>query len=403
MPPAKPSHLQALWKAMRIAIGALLLVACNAGDTGEDTGAYQCIPCDNPRMVDGDLDVSPETPVQTLHCLEEVSGTLRLSGFESSFPEELHSLRNVGRLSISENGVSSLRDFGCLERVENLDLRNNATLRDVSALADVAIGSELTLAQNPDLVDASPIRVGSKDVALYMRIEFNDALVFLPTPVAGATVSKLTIASNPSLRALDGLASLRFVSDGDLWIASNKNLRSLAGIKDIFAGLSEPSESLDGVIIESLTNLESLAGMEKLHRSSYLYVGDLPLVTELSGLAGLSKVETLVLSRLPKVDDFDSLGKNLEVEVLSIGSCYSGMGNLTGMASANGIASVGTLQILNNPYFTSFEDFSPAGPLAITAIRNPNLQAATVAAFAEKQGTEETCVYPPNQMCTCLE
>ena len=86
-----------------------------------------------------------------------------------------------------------------------------------------------------------------------------------------------------------------------------------------------------------------------------------------------------------------------------IGSCCSGMGNLTGMASANGITGVGTLQILNNPYFTSFEDFSPAGPLAITAARNLNLKAATVAAFAEQQGTEETCVYPPNQTCTCLE
>jgi|GEM_PF-5867669 len=385
---------------MGLAIGTLLFVGCN---TDGDDDAYQCIPCDAPWIYDGDLDVSPQTPVETLHCLAEVSGTLRITGFESSFPEELHSLRNVGRLFMIENGVSSLKDFRCLESVESLDLTNNAGLRDVSALADVVIGSELTLASNPGLVDASPIRMGSKDGALYIRIEFNDALVYLPTPVAGATVSRLTITSNRSLRVLDGLENLRFVPGGDIWIASNRNLLSLAGIKDTFLGLNESSESLDGVTIEGLTNLESLAGMEKLHRASYLYVGNLPLVMDLSGLAGLSNVETLVFANLPNVADFGGLGKDLEVGVLSIGSCYSAMGNLTGMVAANGIASVGTLQLLHNPNFTSFDDFSPAGPLSITAIRNPSLQASTVAAFAEQQGTEETCVYPPNQTCTCIE
>jgi hypothetical protein len=232
------------------------------------------------RLV-GAFQIGPRvTTLESLACLEEVEGSLSVSGDLASV-HGLHALRQVsGRLSLHDvRGATDLAGLSALASVGEVlyisVLADAASLRGLESLTSVGGAAAgfmggIYVSENPSLAS----------------LEGLDGL----TDLTGRSV---TIEGNPALSSLRGLDNLTAVQQ--LEIRDNGLLTDLSGLDSLQTAAFAPSgERIGGAGLAIAGNplLAGLHGLESLTRVADLYLDGASLVAApLDVLAALTRVE----------------------------------------------------------------------------------------------------------------
>lgn len=281
----------------------------DTGDaTTDDPPPAGCAPCDRTWEHRGNLDITPDTDFADLACLVAVHGHVFIKG--DIAPEQLAPLCHLRRvdqsLSIRFNAsLTDLAPFAAVEEIGALDLY------DLPALTVVAL---------PALREASLIDVQNTGAT---------ALGSFAPDFAG--VGLLRLSSNPALADLSAMVDWG-LADPFSWITLH-DLPALADLTDLAALFALP----DGNFLFTMSNmpgLTSLAGLEGASSGDF-DLAELPLVTDLKPLAGVTTLGALRLRDIP-LTDLDGLGA-LQTAVLYLTDMpqlqsLAGLGPLAGSA-----------------------------------------------------------------------
>jgi hypothetical protein len=335
--------------------------------------------CANPSVIDGDLTVTADTALAE-PCIVEVTGHLKITGV--SEPAALEPLRY-------------------LRRAQSVALRDNPGLADLSVLSCLEETISLTIARNPALVDGG---AATRLSSLYSLSLVDLPLAELP-PFAPqlAGINLISLAELPEVSDLDALATWQGAHKEYTTVSISKlpKLTSLAGLAGPL-GPPNPEVKLR-LFLSELPALTSLEGIEA-QRAGDLRLIDLPKITTLAPLAGVTTLSTLELRRMPGLTSLSGLGALEAASWLQLGGCAEGDG-LSGLSDLSGLdalTSVYTLEVFGNPQLAAL-----TGAPALTDVTradfvdNPQLDAETVAAFEAEVAPATLCVGAQAD-CGCL-
>ncbi|MFN8304314.1 MAG: hypothetical protein U0U46_17635 [Saprospiraceae bacterium] len=183
-----------------------------------------------------------------------------------------------------------------------------------------------------------------------------------------AITGDLEIHVNPQLANLDGLSNITSVG-GNLSIIANDALGSLGGLSNL--------TSVGGdLTLDSQPLIADLSGLQNLVSVRSLYLGNLPQLSDLNALAGLTSLDGLLrlynlpqLSSLGGLQNIQNIGISLELYYLPLIDDLSGFSSLTTtrgivvvemplLTNLNGLSNVtlvpeGSLSFTNNPLLVS--------------------------------------------------
>lgn len=325
----------------------------------------------------GDLDVDSFT--EDLSCLTRVHG--RLTTWEDADLAVVASLANLrqvdGQLFISHGTHTDLAPFACLEHVGEIFL----------------IAAQLTDLSLPKLVHASTIHLA------------NVASTGLPKLAPGFTgLERLELFSAAKLVDLSeaanwgaAAASFTLLIDGD---AAFTDLNSLA---PLLVG----NTYLWAQIIDH-PQLTSLAGLEAVTEGNF-YVAKLPALASLDALKNL-KTASITLIDLPLIQDLSGLAGLEIAHDLSIGDCVNfgtgGMDGLTSLAGLDNLKTVLRLALANNDQLASLDGAPKLTSVseALNAVNNPALMQKAYDKFLAQlnPAPQEDC-YGDWDQCPCFE
>ena len=275
------------------------------------------------------------TSLSALTGIDSVPGELFIGGLLLSSLAGLHDIRSVGLgVQVSQTGIQSLDELQQLSRVPgDLVIVENAKLLDIEGLAGITeVGGALDIADNDLLTSLEPlagittvpggIRVtGAAITSLaglhnlttigsHLTVSFTGIPSLAGLGKLTNVAGELVIEGNPQLVTLSGLSVLEHVelltiteNDaltssarlpgpqglGSLDIRGNDALESLAGLEDTLA-LEADVEITENAALEALTGLDV-----PVLRS--LIIDDNPKLLSLAGLAGVTQISELELTR----------------------------------------------------------------------------------------------------------
>jgi hypothetical protein len=212
-------------------------------------------------------------------------------------------------------------------------------VRSLEGLQNLEELEALRIADCDELVDLTGLGTLGREV----NISDNASMRALTGVVRSSTPSKLTLENLPKLTALAGvigpnLGRIDALQLGDL--SELETLAELAGIE--FGSLS----------VRNMPLLRDFHGLESVRALTYLGLGNLPALSDPTGLAGLERVdEYMELSELPLVTSLAWLSK-LESATVLLVSTLNGITNLRGLGQ---LRSVGSLYVGGNSALTSLE------------------------------------------------
>ncbi|MFY0541538.1 hypothetical protein [Nannocystis pusilla] len=232
-------------------------------------------------------------------CVTEVMGNLRVDGdADPSVVATLANLQRVGTLTVREQaGITGLPMFACLQSVGDLTLRDMPQLTDLSALGSLAQTGAVTLE--------------------------NLGITALPSfaPAYEGTL-KLFLLDNSQLADVSVLEGWVH----PLFAVTIRNSPELADLSPLGPRLSA-STTGQNISLQDLPAVTSLAALSGLTEVDGLSLVNLPGVTDLSPLAGVTEAGWIVLDGMPGVTTLAGLvGLTKLDNVLSIGACGSAPG-----------------------------------------------------------------------------
>ncbi|WP_181197981.1 leucine-rich repeat domain-containing protein [Enhygromyxa salina] len=287
---------------------------------GDSTGSAGCV-----AVVD-ELVITDDTAPESVACVEEVLGDLTIGPTTQLVNlEVLANLREVGG-TIYVFGNLSLTSLAGLEQLESVDwlhIRRNHNLSDLHGLGGLVWAEQITVSNNAGMT----------------------SLAGLPTGLAPLV---LEVAGNDLLPSLDGLPSFESPDHGGaihVEIEDNPALIDLGGLSDCCAA-QPASVVIDGN--DALTDLDGLEGFERLDT---LRLHDNLGLVDLDGLDNLSEVQTLdvqydhcVPGTAASLVDFGGAESLTEVDVLQI----QWVDSLTSLAGLEGVGGLSKLLVRNN-------------------------------------------------------
>lgn len=360
-----------------------------AGSTGASDGC---------GVHQGDLIITDATDLDSLACIVEVTGSLKILKTQSltSFAQ-LANLKVVG---------------------DDVDIGENAALIDLDGLSGLVTAKggdsfgEITIYYNPSLVDITGLH--SLAVIDSLVILGNDALADLTGP-QGPIVGKLkkgwnfALSGNDALESLDSLAALENFSD-KLFLTENSKLADISMLELIV----DPTAEFDLYIVDNpalldlvgldlitharevqvrnnalLKNMVGLGGLESV--SLNLYIMDNPGLMDLTGLEALTDARIFRIENNPSLlalTGLDSL-KTIS-QALQIGNCTTaGNAALTDLHGLEQLETVKGLAVSSNAALTSLDGLDSLGSLGGLWVQfNPKLPPAGASALAAKFKTQ---------------
>lgn len=349
--------------------------------TTEPGGPSRCgPPCDVTWTHIGDLLINPSKVdnADDFACVTRVIGDVFVSGFSQNELAGLSNLVSVeGFLYVGDGTFTDLSAFKCLEEASN----------------------GLQISANNLLNPSGMSRLRSTGG---FRLSGSGATV-MPTFAPNFTVDgNIEVEDNPALTNLDAVADWKSASATGVYIRDNASLTSIEGLQSVLL-----SAQVTSVQLHNLPALSSIAGLEGVSEFLSLNFTSLPLVEDLMPLAQAEHVNSLILYDMPKITDMQGLNQLETVDYLQIGGCWSAplIGN-KGLQSLEGLSSLTTVGELGIGWNPSLSTLAGADKLTTVEVRwNAEYNAlddADLAAFAAQVG-KEPCDINFDFECSCFE
>ena len=368
--------------------GPIETTGTSTGDTGSDFPAPACPSlCERTTVHEGDLSIKPGDSTVDLVCVTRVVGTLRVSGaLDEAALAGLSGLEQVDGLLRIEGSelLTGLAPFACLREADELQLIDLPNLVDVSALSGLTSVGKFGM-----------YRTGASTVPALSGEQLG--------------LHTLELIGDPALEDLAALATWTASEDGlTVTLDDLPALTSIAGLADLLADSAGTTQS---VAIAGTPKLASLTGLEPLVTPQWIFLDDLPLISDLGPLAQLELIGTLSLNGMPLVKSFEGLGKLKQTGWLILGGCINGgpdaggMAGLTSLAGLDSLAQLGTLGVANSSKLSSLTGAPAlAGKLEeLHLVNNPQLDQADVDAFITQLGQQpETSCLGDWNTCGCI-
>lgn len=352
-------------------------------DTGTQpdptTGAPAPCGCDDPQVIDGNLDVAGLAELAGT-CIGEIDGMLRIQDVvDPAVLQPLIGLRRVAQLQVYDNpGLVDLSMLGCLEEVtERLDIAENPALVDISALTRVRLARTvelrdlpitalpsfapdyqgfraLYLYHLPELLDLAPVagwpRAIPEDVVSITIVDVPKltGIAELAGPI-GAPMPDTTVVLElfdlPALTALTGLEATR---DAYLTLGRLPLVKSLAPL----SGLSRANN----VYLDGMTGLGSLEGLHNLESAEDVRLTGMPGLTSLAGLRALEETFYLQIGGCDEAEGLDGLADLTGLDALTrvdLGLSIIRNAGLVSLAGAPKLGKAGWVDLVDNPKLTA--------------------------------------------------
>ncbi|GAB4570092.1 MAG: hypothetical protein Tsb0020_24650 [Haliangiales bacterium] len=381
--------------------------------------------------IDGTLVVRnfPNEALDGLNCLSDITGNLILEQNTALTSSTLlANLRRVGGDVIIRNnagltdlgvvaslsqvgglvlitGNSALTSLDGLEQLTSVgrDLRveDHAALTDISALAGVTQLRDLRVINNDVLNDLTGLE-NIERLTGNLRIEDNDALVVLDALAAGAGTGltdvdgSITIANNPSLDQIDGLASVTQIG-ADLIVSGNAQLTSVDGM----TGLTQIGGELrlaDNAALTALDGLNALTSAQQvtIENNGLASLGGLNGLTSVTANVGSEAVtvsNNAALTSIAGLTTLATIDGRLRIEQNLL------LTNIAGLAALRTIG--GDLSVVANTALVSIESLlgltELGGDLSVTANTSlPTCQADALLAQVTANGFDGTAIISGN-------
>jgi hypothetical protein len=158
----------------------------------------------SPHIVQGDLDITNQTSLESFENVEVVTGTLTIVG---------------------NTRLSSLHGLERLHAVKHLVIRENLSLTNVEGLSGLRHARSMTLEANPRLENLN----GLEGLEKLDRLVVSKNGIYCTRGLSGLTeAGDVVIASNPRLLGLQGLRNL--LSADSVTITNNPRLSAQSGL-----------------------------------------------------------------------------------------------------------------------------------------------------------------------------
>ncbi|MBN2715434.1 MAG: hypothetical protein JXX14_06235 [Deltaproteobacteria bacterium] len=354
--------------------------SCIIGDVSINGNGENVTLINLPRLkrIDGRLSISNLTAVHDLNglsSLETVTGQIDIhlnDGLESL--AGLESLKNVNEIYIKSN--ANLKNISALSQLETLSyisvsdndilesliglnglkmvtdgiqLLGNSSLYDIGALEKVTLdGCSVNIVENPMLPRCQVCELKSRIVAPKKFVTFAN----LADECPAACTTELSLNS-------DGCIA------GDMVVENEADIAVLSPHTCINGSLQIIPQTLESVYLPNLLSVASnlTIGDNSGHSAQFL--------TTLEGLSTLESVGgPLIINKVPVLTDLDGLENLHSVSALRVREVTA----LTSLAALSHVTELKTLSIFNNPSLTSLgldglttvtEDISVAGNTAL--------------------------------------
>lgn len=385
------------------------------GSTSSSTGGNEL--CTEWIVHQGDLVITDNTDLASLTCIVEVTGRLLIKHTKTltSFPQ-LGNLHTVGeKIAIGDNAALT-------------DVDGLAGLVQVTGLQGPLYVGELTLYQNPALVDISGLHsLKIVDAIMITDCDALTSLAGIEGPIVGNKQKgwRLALGGLDALESLDSLgalenfsyaldirdcpkltdiSALEFVLDPDgvfhLIFVDNPALIDLVGLEAI-AHATE-------VHIWNNDSLKDLTGLDGLQDTTANFlILDNDELLGLHGLKLLDQVHYLAIENNPKLVDLSGID-SLKTATLGISVGYCATGGNNALIDLHGLETVETIKGLgvdNNANLKSLVGLEGLKNLEFLFVRNnPGVSSAEANALAAKHGAvPQICnnAGPPED-CPCI-
>lgn len=350
---------------------------CVAG-TWADLG--HCDECGDAPLA-GFVTVNSAADLSALDGVTEVTGTLRLEGFDLETLPPLPDLACVGRLVISSPGLlTSLAGLDSLVEVKGevfmVGVAAIPTFEGLHRLRRVRGNFSLQSTTNgrPDLQGLESLRWVEGD--MYLRIEHATSLQGLESLEA---VQRLELY-NSQVTSLDGLASLIRVGGFEPWpykgevrVTDNDALLDISALGPALA--ASPNTDLIVARNSALVDLDGLQAVTSL-RSVRLDRND--GLTTLHGLQGLTSTQSLVIEENDALVSLNGLGlQQTGYLLLKRNDLLASIQGLEGLTTAGvALGYERAIDIEENSSLTSLEglhNLSGSSVLKLTVLDNDQL------------------------------
>lgn len=285
----------------------------------------------------------------------EQIGTLTLEGDIFSL-EGLNGVSGVGRLEIINTPLPSLSEWHFLTAIfENLRLDGNGSMYEIGLQIGQLGGLEINDMHALQTLEVSPW-LTSIDGDVLISGWQSDSLAGLSNITSITGDLTIRISQMTSLQSLSNLQAVGFVT-----LEYNEELSSIGFHPASFGGL----------ILEGLSNLTSLGSFtQNLVQSSVgtVWLSEMPLLTDISGLNNLSFVANLVVSGCNQLENLQGL-QNVQAAPYGISLYYNNsLNNLSALSSITTVE-YGRVDISGNPALLSLagmQNITMMDALAIT-------------------------------------
>lgn len=322
--------------------------------------------CPSGGTLNGSVDVSDRATLEALRGCSAIEGDLVIFGAGISDLEPLSQLRIIGGELRVTSYPGSLTGLEALESVDALTIQNSsvstlAPLRNLRRIDGIgrAGSGRIELSQNSGLTSLSGLDSIQEVEAL--AISENLALTTLAGLNVPAELESVSIRSNPLLTDLAGLANLQRVQA--IEIEDSPSLPSLGTLSNLQAAVSM-----------ALVNDPNLTDLNLPIGSINVFYLDNVGVTTLSGLSGVTLVESAVIQNNASLVDIDRLGSVDGLAELSVISNP----NLARLPEFGGIENLRQLHVRNNLSLAAgpaYPRVTEAGTILIS--ENPSLSNLT--------------------------
>ena len=301
----------------------------------------------------------------------------------------LAQLQSVGNsLQLTEcDALQSLSGLSGLTQLQYLRIEGCDALQSLAGLTSLTALSVLGLLDNAALSTLSSLQ-GLPVHALI--VQGNASL----SGLSGLDVSALesvTIAQNPVLQSLAGLAGLQHLT-GDLRIENNPTLTSLAGLEALQGAYS--------IIIDGNAMLSQLTGLGALRRvETQLDVRQNAVLENLSALSSLEQFGDfggLTVEANPELTTLGDLGSLERAYALRVLSCPK----LVELGDLSALESLQQLELDGNGALTALDGFANAASIRMLWVR-ANPQLADLSALANAR-ISETLIIDDEPLVTSL-
>src|SRR6266850_1946122 len=368
-----------------------------AGCTKEDIISEG--PCSPPPVVcAGDITLTTQAEVDafpaTYGCSEIKTARLLISGNDITNLDSLYSLTRIEQLMIRNNaslsnldGLSNLSSVGkgcrncalpgcedCLN--EGFYIETNPVLSDISGLSSLArVDGNLIINSNPKLINLDGLnRLTS--IGGWLGIMNNASLTNLDGLSALDTAGldrygslSISISNNRALTSIKGLRSITSLP-GYLGIGGNTSLPNLDGLDSLvqLIGVAGgPGDGSAGLVIQgnaSLTNIDALSALSFIRArgssatSGVLRISDNPSLANLNGLASLTEISgngELTINNNDLLTNVDGLSSLVKLSGFYLSLTITNNSLLTQVDGLSSLSPIGPrfyMKVADNPKLT---------------------------------------------------